>query len=443
MARTATVWNLSGKVVGIIASLAQVPIALKHLNSEAFGLWMTIVGIIQFLALADLGVGLGLQNLISKSFGEDNIDQIRKFIQKGFRFLLIIGCLVCLVCLPLCWLLPWVSVFQVQSMALHLDLPIALTASVMLFSANLALSIGSRLAVGLQQGWLVGAWNAAGALVTLVLVSIGAAVDAKFYFFVATTGLGQLIANIGILISITNQINIHPRRMEHSLSWSEIKEMITDGAPFVLTQLGAVVMMSLPTVAIAATIGPKAVGLYNLCQRASNAFLQLQQIPFQSLWPALTEARARQDYKWINKSFKTAQRNSIILGGAIFLLFSTIFQPVVHLWTGKHDIHFTQFTTIGFGLWTCYVTALTPMTIYLNSQSVMRGQVTGGLLSAAVFACGCSYAASVYGISGVVFAMFLSHLVFGLTPIISSFLQLQRKLAIECAVTAVSFSSKV
>ena len=65
--------SLAARGLGIVCQLLQVPIAIKALGSEAFGLWMAVAGLAQFIVFADLGMGIGLQNRLAESFATDTL----------------------------------------------------------------------------------------------------------------------------------------------------------------------------------------------------------------------------------------------------------------------------------------------------------------------------------------------------------------------------------
>ena len=60
--------SLAARLLGSAAQLLQVPIAVKALGAEAFGLWMTLTGLGCVIAFADFGVGQGAQNQFAEAF---------------------------------------------------------------------------------------------------------------------------------------------------------------------------------------------------------------------------------------------------------------------------------------------------------------------------------------------------------------------------------------
>ena len=77
----------AARVVQIGASLITVPLALRYLGTERFGLWMTISSVLLMAGFADFGLGNGLLNAVAKAHGKDDIEGIKKAISSGFASL--------------------------------------------------------------------------------------------------------------------------------------------------------------------------------------------------------------------------------------------------------------------------------------------------------------------------------------------------------------------
>jgi O-antigen/teichoic acid export membrane protein len=70
--------SVAARVLGIACQLLQVPIAMKALGAEAFGLWMTLTGIGAMIMFADLGVGQSAQNKLAEAFAAGRRDSAKE-----------------------------------------------------------------------------------------------------------------------------------------------------------------------------------------------------------------------------------------------------------------------------------------------------------------------------------------------------------------------------
>ena len=70
------VTSLSGRGIGILCQLVQVPLALHYLGKEAFGVWVTLVSISYLITFSDFGLSLGAQNQITEALGTDALPEV-------------------------------------------------------------------------------------------------------------------------------------------------------------------------------------------------------------------------------------------------------------------------------------------------------------------------------------------------------------------------------
>jgi hypothetical protein len=78
------------RLVQIGSSLTTVPLTLKYLGNERFGLWMTISSSCH-AAFDDLGVSNGVMNTVVTTFGRDDTPGIRQAISSEMAVLSVIA----------------------------------------------------------------------------------------------------------------------------------------------------------------------------------------------------------------------------------------------------------------------------------------------------------------------------------------------------------------
>ncbi len=80
--------SLLYKGVSVSTGLISIPLTVDYLGTERFGMWMTLTSILALMTFADLGLGNGLVNAISKSKGNSNISMAEKAISSVFFMML-------------------------------------------------------------------------------------------------------------------------------------------------------------------------------------------------------------------------------------------------------------------------------------------------------------------------------------------------------------------
>ena len=85
-----TVVSAGAKGVVVLTTLVSVPLTVGYLGPERYGLWMTISATIAMLGFGDLGIGLGLLNVVSEADGKDDRGAAARYVSSSFFMLRII-----------------------------------------------------------------------------------------------------------------------------------------------------------------------------------------------------------------------------------------------------------------------------------------------------------------------------------------------------------------
>ena len=100
------VTSLSGRGLGIVCQLVQVPLALRYLGKEAFGVWVTLGSISYLISFSDFGIGMGAQNQMTEALGTGDRPRARRLFTTTLVFLCAVGGVLALVGVPVFLRLP-------------------------------------------------------------------------------------------------------------------------------------------------------------------------------------------------------------------------------------------------------------------------------------------------------------------------------------------------
>ena len=79
------------KILSMCLSYISIPLFLKYLGQQDYGLWMTIFSIVSWIYTFDLGIGNGLKNKLTESLTKKNYNEAREYITTGYVVLGIIA----------------------------------------------------------------------------------------------------------------------------------------------------------------------------------------------------------------------------------------------------------------------------------------------------------------------------------------------------------------
>ncbi|MGC9225430.1 MAG: lipopolysaccharide biosynthesis protein, partial [Terracidiphilus sp.] len=111
---TAVLSALLGKGTSLIVNAITIPLTVRYLGSESYGLWVTISSAVTMYIVLDIGIATTLTNLISEAFASRDRDLAATYATTAFWLVSGIAALMG-VAIWLVW--PWIhwgSLFHVQ-----------------------------------------------------------------------------------------------------------------------------------------------------------------------------------------------------------------------------------------------------------------------------------------------------------------------------------------
>lgn len=90
-----TLWNLAGQVAPLLAAVIAIPLLIKGLGVERFGVLTLAWMVIGYFSLFDLGLGRALIKLVSEKLGADQAEEIPELVWTGLILMSLLGLLGC------------------------------------------------------------------------------------------------------------------------------------------------------------------------------------------------------------------------------------------------------------------------------------------------------------------------------------------------------------
>lgn len=405
--------SVVSKGVTILTGLISVPLTVHYLGVERYGLWMTISSSVALLSFADLGLGNGLLNAISKADGEDSKEAAAVAISSAFFMLLGVS-----VSLLACFLLIspyviWGRIFNVTSDLAVRESGPAVAILVLTFLVNMPLGIIQRIQMGYQEGYITQLWLSVGSILGLIGVLLAIYLKAGLPWLVFAISVGPLASTcINGVQLFSCRTHLLPKWSSFNLSDS--KKLIAVGVVFFLLQLFAFIGNSADNIVIAQVLGASAVASYAVTKKLFVA-VQVGQFIIRPLWPAFGEAMARKDYGWARATLKKTLKYSLLVGGAVSLPLAIFGKQIIRLWVGESVVPSYALLVACF-FWVFLVNYGGAMSVFLNSGSLVKKQcVFFGVAAVASIVLQILFA-NVFGVAGVVFAMLFAYGAFYVIP---------------------------
>jgi len=104
--------SLFYKSGAILATFIAMPIMIHYLGVEKFGIWTTMLSLISWVMLFDLGIGNGLKNKVSESLAQGNTGLAVRYISTAYGLTGGVSLVLFLLFAIVSFYLPWQTIFN-------------------------------------------------------------------------------------------------------------------------------------------------------------------------------------------------------------------------------------------------------------------------------------------------------------------------------------------
>lgn len=367
----------------ILAGLLLVPITIRYVNADTYGVWLAISSIVAWFGFFDIGINNGLKNRLAEALAAGDTDLAKRYVSTTYALLALIFFPLMVVLLVIAPLLDWNSILNLQQGAVD-GLLASIGIVITYFCIN---SVLSTVNVVMQADQ----WPAGAALRGLIQQLFSLAVIFLLTLFTKGSLVKLCIALCAcpiIVVSVFNQVLFAGKYKSIAPSFKKIDfstapSLFKLGIQFFIIQIAGVIQFQLTNFLIIHNFGATEVTEYNVAYKLFNVPYMLWITIVTPVWAAVTDAVARNDFDWIRRAVKKYLLLFVVFAvGTILLLL--ISGPVYKIWVG--DVVSIPFRLT---LWmTVYIISLMFGTIFvhvLDGAGVLKLQTLACLISPFVF----------------------------------------------------------
>lgn len=406
-----------GRGMGLVATLISVPLTIRYLGTERYGIWMTISSIVALLGFADLGLGNGLLNAISASHGRDDRDFARKCVSSAFFLLTGLAVLLALV-FVLCYpSIPWDQVFNVSPEVGRQEAGPAMAVFFGCFLVGLPLGIVTRIQMGYQQGFVNAAWQAVGSLLSVACLLVAIWMRGSLPLLVLA------LAGAPLLATALNGASLFCRNMPwlvpswSAISWQAAQQIGEAGFMFLILQVCVAMLSSVDNLILAQILGQEAVTQFAVPARLFSLSGAVVMIVLMPLWPAYGEAIARREVAWVKRTVIRSTTLAALFSAVVAAPLVLFGRPIVQAWAGA-EIEPPQSLLLALGCWTVLAAIGNAIAMLLNAAGIVRLQCVCAIAVASLATVWKLQIASTQGAAGIVWVACGSFLFVSLIPML-------------------------
>lgn len=320
------------KPLSMIVSLAYTPTLLRFLGDEQYGVWSTMLSVMNWVTIFDFGIAGGYRNLLSVKIAQKDDQGIREVSSTAYLFLSVIVTALFGILLIVNFFTKWDKIFNTA-----LNVRPAVIFVIIFVCLNFIFGLTNSIFYSLQKSQYVPIIS----LLFQTLNLINIYVLNRFSFFsgnklpiLALLYLASSAAvNTAVLILLWRQYKeFIPNRKFYKKEY--IKPIFDYGFKLFLLQISSIILFTTDNMIITQLFSPSDVTPYSItysCLNAVNAFFGAVVAPF---WSRYTIEDMHKNYSWIKKGIRlqlifwgVCVCGMVVLGGAL--------DKVYNIWLGR------------------------------------------------------------------------------------------------------------
>ncbi|HLN53757.1 MAG TPA: oligosaccharide flippase family protein [Lentimicrobium sp.] len=370
------------KGISVLTSFLLVPITLRYLGTEDYGIWLTLSSVISWFAFFDMGIGNGLRNLFSEAVTLKNLKLAKTYVSTAYVGLGIVLILSALLFLLFNYFIDWNTLLNAPA-SRNYDLNNIAILIFTLFLFRMELKLISIILLADQRAALSNIFEPLANIISLIgIYLLTLSTTGSMESFILVVSLSPVIV---FLIATFYFFRKEYHEYSPSFKYFEIKHLrslVSLSSKFFLIQIAVLVIFSTDNLIITRILGPQEVTIYNIAFKYFNIITMGFAIIIIPFLPAFTEAYVKEDIQWIRNAIKKL----LIVWMLIFVtVIAMIFlaKPFYELWVGNK----IQIPTLLNVMMAGFILISTWNNIYvyfINSTGKITVQVIGSLFAAII-----------------------------------------------------------
>lgn len=368
------------KPISVIISLLYTPILLKYLGTEQYGIWSTLLSVLNWFTVFDFGISGGFRNLLSRSLPHGDKEEIKSICSTAyFALISVVIFLFVLTIFPL-YFADWSSLFNTA-----IEVKPALLFILLFVCFNFMFGLTNSIIYANQRAQFVSIISLLVQLLNFISVYVLCRFKYVLYNELTSISLTYLLCCVlvNLIVLIWIWIKNHSYRPSISnFNKKYLKQIFNYGIKLFVLQICAIILFSTDNMIITHLFSPGQVTPYSIthqCFNAVNSFFVAIITPFLSRY---TVEESNCNYKWIRRSFiYQVGLWAICFLGMIVLSFSLNY--IYNIWLGGNvNVPFSLAFTMCFTMASMMLTSI--FSNFLNGIGHIDLQLVVSAISAVI-----------------------------------------------------------
>lgn len=296
------------KGASMILSLFTMPAYMRYFQDNVvLGIWYTMLSVLTWITMFDLGIGNGLRNKLAESLAVGDKKQAKEYISSSYIIISAVSVVLIILFTALNQFINWNSFLNVSEESIGREV-LRQGMAIIVYGIFLRFILGliNSILYALQKSAINNLLVLISNVAILIYVSVAPTGDVKTnlislsYWQVVFTNLPLVIATI--LVFTHSLKGMFPR--VSFFKKQKAKSVLNLGVVLLWLQVVAMIVLSTHAFLITRFVGPEQVVEYNIYYKVFNSIASSVVLALTPIWSAVTKAQAEKNYPWISKLYK-------------------------------------------------------------------------------------------------------------------------------------------
>ncbi len=408
--RVAFLTGIGSKVGTTILGLLSVSIAVRSVGNNEYGVITTIVGLVGLFGFLDFGIGNATIFDLAQLNARRDDRGIRNLNTNSLVFLSGVSLIVLLLALPIILFAPPDLLFKAPDVDVR-EIRLSLIIFVAATAVAIPATLGSRLALGIQKGFVNNYVNLIATIGVFVSVVLCSALNAGMFFFVISFACIPVVANAAQTVWMLQYQNGRFRPSWTAYNFTAVRRLVARGLPFMALAFAGAMTYQTDTLVVIYVIGASGAALFGVVLKLFSGLTTLFSGGLQQMWASTAHALADGDMSWVRRSFARTFYLTMSLYAMAAIALIVFGQFVIEVWAGKSVVP-DRDLIIAFAVWNLYGFGMSQLSMLLNGANIVKVQaISAGLMALANVPL-TILLTGVIGLPGPLYASLLCHGVF-------------------------------
>jgi len=336
--RTASA-GVGAQILSLAVRAAVIPLSLKLLGTERYGLWLAVGSLVAWGGLADFGLSAGLVNVVAKASGRSGVTEMRRHISTG---LVAYGVLATILIGAAFLVARWRGLPRLlgaaNNAALASDARLLVAVCGMAFAATIGLQTFPMVCSALQEGYFGSFAYLGGSIGSVVLLLRLVWRGPSLLAYALVMVMPPLVAQLGLGAFVFGSRHQELRPSWRLCNGQSLRSLLDIGGPMALDQVANIGILYSANVLIANRLAPAMVPKYAIPYSLFAIVNGTAYLIANSYMPAYAEASGNADWHWIRRRALRSLYAVVGLVAVIDAGLLIIGRKLIAIWAGQQIV---------------------------------------------------------------------------------------------------------